>query len=190
MHTALAATTDADLIEQVLEIPLEVGIDRLLRDGPSRLRARGAEREARRLEAVIELSRRLACIPLPRGDPIGGPHVLAERLRARYNDAPREEFIAVLLDGANRILREVTVSIGTRDSALVVPGDVLVEAVRESAAAVIFVHNHPSGDPLPSPEDVQVTRRLREACALLGIRFLDHVIVADRGYFSFREEGL
>lgn len=190
MDAALGVTTDAELIELVLGTSLDVAIEGLPREGPSRLRARGAEREARRLEAVLELSRRLARLPLPRGDPIGAPHVLAERLRARYRDASREEFLAVLLDGGNRILREATVSVGTRDSALVVPGDVLVEAVRESASGVIFAHNHPSGDPLPSPEDVQVTRRLREACALLGIRFVDHVIVADRGYFSFREEGM
>lgn len=190
MDAALAATTDAELIELVLGTSVDLAMERIPRDGPRRLRQRGAEKEARRLEAVIELSRRLARIPLPRGDPVCAPQVLAERLRARYRGALREEFVAVLLDGGNRILREVTVSVGTRDSALVVPGDVLVEAVRESASGVIFAHNHPSGEPLPSPEDIRVTRRLREACALLGIRFVDHVIVTDRGYFSFREEGV
>jgi DNA repair protein RadC len=65
-----------------------------------------------------------------------------------------------------------------------------VEAIREAAAGVLFVHNHPSGNPLPSPEDVSVTRRLREVCALAGLRFVDHVIVGESGYFSFAEEGM
>jgi len=111
-------------------------------------------------------------------------------MRPRFRGAHREEFVAVLLDGQCRVLREVTVSIGTQEMALVVPRDVLVEAIREAANGVIFVHNHPSGNPLPSPEDVAVTRRLREACGLVGIRFWDHIIVAESASFSFQEENM
>lgn len=179
---------DGELLETILGIPVNLPMDRLEVEGPARLRGVGAEQEARRLEAVLELHRRLARSLVARGDPISSPRDLHERFAIRYRGAIREECVVVLLDGQNRVIREVTFAIGTRDAALVVPRDALVEAIRESASAVAFVHNHPSGNPLPSPEDVQVTRRLREVCALAGIRFVDHVIVGEQGYFSFREE--
>ena len=169
---------------------MDLPIDRLEIDGPPLLRRKGEERSARRLEAVFELLRRMSKIPLARGDPVTSPQVLADRLRPRFRDAIREQFVAVLVDGQNRVLREVTVSVGTLDATLVVPRDALVEAIRESASGVLFVHNHPSGNVLPSPEDVRVTHRLREVCALAGIRFLDHVIVGESSHYSFQEEGM
>ena len=96
----------------------------------------------------------------------------------------------VLLDGRHRVRRTVTASQGTLTASLVHPREVFRPALRESAAAVLVVHNHPSGDPTPSEEDRRVTRRLAEAGALLGVPLLDHVVVAERGYTSLREEGV
>ena len=96
----------------------------------------------------------------------------------------------VLLDGRHRIIRHETVSQGTLTASLVHPREVFRPALRAAAAALILVHNHPSGDPAPSPEDRQVTARLVRAGEILGVRVLDHVIVAERGFSSLRQEGV
>ncbi|MBI2900730.1 MAG: hypothetical protein HYY17_11150 [Planctomycetes bacterium] len=180
--------TDDELLEVLIGARVEVPLHRLSLEGPPRLRETGRGPAARRLEALLELVRRLSRAPLPRGDPVESPPLLADRLRPRFQGAFREEFLVLLLDGRNRILREVTASVGTLDAALVVPRDVLVEAIREAASGILCVHNHPSGTAVPSPEDVRVTRRLREVCTLAGLRFVDHLIVGETGYFSFEEE--
>jgi DNA repair protein RadC len=108
----------------------------------------------------------------------------------RYRDRRREYFLILLLDGKNRIIREEQVSQGSLNQSIVHPREVFAPAVRESAAAVILVHNHPSGDPAPSREDREITRRLKEAGDILGIRVLDHIIVGDGSYCSFVETGL
>ncbi len=108
-----------------------------------------------------------------------------------------EKFWVLCLNRKNRLLKRVEITSGTATSALAHPREVFREAIRESAAAVICVHNHPSGDPAPSSADLQVTRQLRDAAKAIDIALLDHVIVgragADplrRGYYSFREAGL
>jgi DNA repair protein RadC len=102
---------------------------------------------------------------------------------------PHEQFHLLLLDGRHRVLREVMASRGTLTASLVHPREVFRPALREGAAALVVVHNHPSGDPGPSHEDREVTRRLVQAGALLGVPLLDHVVVAERGWVSLRGEG-
>jgi DNA repair protein RadC len=107
----------------------------------------------------------------------------------RLRDLPQEEFHALLLNTRHRIVREVAVTRGILDASLIHPREVFRPAVVESAAGVILVHNHPSGDPTPSAEDRAVTRQLAEAGRSLGIPVLDHVIVGDGGYTSLAQEG-
>ena len=95
----------------------------------------------------------------------------------------------VLLDGRQRVMRWELISQGTLTASLVHPREVFRPALRDAAAALLLVHNHPSGDPAPSREDREITRRLVRAGEILGVRVLDHVIVAERGYCSLREEG-
>jgi DNA repair protein RadC len=102
----------------------------------------------------------------------------------------QEHFVALNLNGGNRVLSTCVVSIGLVDQSLVHPREVFSEAVRERAARVIVCHNHPGGALAPSEEDIGVTRSLVKASRVLGIALLDHVIVSDEGYFSFREGGL
>lgn len=102
----------------------------------------------------------------------------------------REQFQVVLLDRKNRVIRDVMVSQGSLTASVVHPREVFNPAIRDSAAAVICIHNHPSGDPQPSPEDRTLTTRLVEAGKLLGIQVLDHIIVGQRTYMSFADEGL
>ena len=105
-------------------------------------------------------------------------------------DMKKEIFKLVLLDGKNKIIKDVTLSEGTLTKSIVHPREVIKEAVTESAAALVLIHNHPSGDPHPSPDDIEVTNRIISACELVGIRVLDHIIIGDNNYFSFFNEGL
>ncbi len=139
--------------------------------------------------AAFELGRRLAARRLSPGDPVTSPADVHRHFHARLRDAPHERFLVVLLDGRHRWMREVLVSQGTLTASLVHPREVFRVALREAAAAILLVHNHPSGDPAPSREDVEITARLARAGRLLGVEVLDHVIVAERGYTSLREAG-
>jgi DNA repair protein RadC len=142
------------------------------------------------LEAALELSRRLATRRLQRGDRVSGPSDVFRHFHARLRDEAHERFMVLLLDGRHRVLREEVISQGTLTASLVHPREVFRPALREAAAALVLVHNHPSGDPSPSREDREVTERLRHAGEVLGIPVLDHVIVADQGFVSLRDEGL
>jgi DNA repair protein RadC len=145
--------------------------------------------KAATLLAALELGRRLAQRRLHTGDAIRGPQDVYRHFHARLRDAPHEQFHLLLLDGRHRLLREVMASRGTLTASLVHPREVFRPALREGAAALVVVHNHPSGDPAPSAEDGEVTRRLVQAGALLGVPLLDHVVVAERGWVSLREQG-
>ncbi len=143
---------------------------------------------AARWEAVVELARRYLAEDLPRGPAFRSAAEVFARYRYLIGDSPVEVFLAVLVDVKHRFLRDVRVSVGILDGSLIHPREVFAPAVGERAGAVILVHNHPSGDPAPSPEDREVTRRLRAAGGIVGIPVLDHVIIGSRAFYSFREE--
>ncbi len=145
--------------------------------------------KASALVAAVELSRRLHAKRLEVGETLRDPARVFRAFHPRVRDARQEAMWVLLLDGRHRLKGEVLVSKGTLTASLVHPREVFRPALRESAAAVILVHNHPSGDPAPSREDFQVTRRLARAGSLLGIPLLDHVVVAEKGYRSLREAG-
>ncbi len=141
------------------------------------------------LVAACEIGRRIATRRLEPGAAIHGPADVHRHFFERLRDCPHEQFLALLVDGRHRVMSEVLVSQGTLTASLVHPREVFRPAIRRSAAALVLVHNHPSGDPAPSSEDRQVTERLQEAGEVIGIRVLDHVIVAERGFHSFRDGG-
>jgi DNA repair protein RadC len=105
-------------------------------------------------------------------------------------DADKEHFLLLALNNKNRINGYKVISTGTLTATLIRPGDVYSAALDLRAAAVVFVHNHPSGDPMPSPEDQELTRRLKECGEMLAIRVLDHVILGADRYYSFSDRGL
>jgi DNA repair protein RadC len=142
------------------------------------------------LHACFEVGRRLAAGRLDPGQPVRAPADVYRHLHPRLRHVRQERFLVLLLDGRHRLLRIETISQGTLTASLVHPREVFRPALQQAAAALILVHNHPSGDPAPSPEDREVTRRLARAGEILGVRVLDHVIVAERGFTSLREEGL
>jgi DNA repair protein RadC len=145
--------------------------------------------KAAQLLAALELGRRtLAFAPSARVQLLT-PRDAASYLMPTFGARPVEQFGIVLLDTKHRVLRTTIVASGTLNSTVVEPRDVFREALLAGAAAVVAFHNHPSGDPSPSPEDLTLTRRLRAAGALMGIDVVDHVVLGDGRYCSLKETG-
>lgn len=156
-------------------------------DAIAACRGIGAARAAA-IAAAFELGRRGGWAPPRRGERCLDPRRVHELMRHAAH-AEREGFHVILLDVRGRLQRALQVAEGSLSQCPVSPRDALRPAVREGAHSVVFVHNHPSGDPAPSPEDVDLTERLRAAAELVGVLARDHVIVAAGGYYSFVEAG-
>ncbi|HEX8716158.1 MAG TPA: DNA repair protein RadC [Gemmatimonadaceae bacterium] len=142
------------------------------------------------IHAALELGRRMALESRDEGVPLRSPRDVYAAFAARLQDLPVEEFHVAVLDSQHRLERDVTVTRGILNSSLVHPREVFREAIAERAAAIILVHNHPSGDPTPSADDRLVTEQLVAAGRLLDIPVHDHVVVGRERYVSFAETGL
>lgn len=161
----------------------------LSRLDPGELRARFAlaSPAAARLAAAFALGREVERAQRPHRASMRSPRRVYEAVAAEVRGLERERFLVLLLDGKHRLKRLEVVSEGTLTTSLVHPREVFRAAVRESAAAVVVAHNHPSGDPEPSLEDLEVTRRLIDVGRLVGVPVLDHVVVGDGRFVSLRE---
>jgi DNA repair protein RadC len=148
-----------------------------------------SSRQAAALCAALSLGRQLCSTPLKAGQRFSNSRDLFLRYRAQFFAANREYFLSLHLNSKNQLIREVLVSIGSLSTSVVHPREVFSAAVRDSSAALIFLHNHPSGDPVPSREDRECTQRLVRAGRILGIRILDHIILGHDDYFSFADAG-
>ena len=147
----------------------------------------GAARAAQVL-AAIELGRRTLTRVEEERPRLASPRSVAEYLLPQFGNRPVEQFGVLLLDTKHRVIRAAVLSVGTLDASIVHPREVFREATAAGAAALVLFHNHPSGDPEPSEDDRRLTERLVAAGVLMGIDVLDHVILADTKYFSFREQ--
>ena len=145
---------------------------------------------ASRILAAIELGHRTFAQPLDRGRALRCSKDVDAALRPRLAAEPVELFLAIPLDAKHRPMGEHVLARGGLTSCPVEPASVFRVLIREGAAAVVFVHNHPSGVPDPSADDVALTQRLSDAGRVLGIEVLDHVIIAAEGFFSFLDAGL
>lgn len=142
--------------------------------------------------AALDLSRRIRekeRRPIESFERFTSASQVFEHLNPEFRDRHTEHFFALLLDGKNRIITRAQISQGSLNQSIVHPREVFNAAVRQSAAAMILLHNHPTGDPTPSPEDLEVTRRLCEAGQLMGIRVLDHIIIGEDEFYSFADHG-
>jgi DNA repair protein RadC len=148
--------------------------------------------KATTIKAALELGKRLFGEPVQRHLKVTSPQDLVNYFQPRLQHLRKEVFKAVLLNTKHQMLKDVTVSEGSLSASLVHPREAFLPAIKESAAAVIFLHNHPSGDPTPSTEDKELTLRLAEVGQLIGISVLDHIIIGSGspGYISFRDAGL
>ncbi len=142
------------------------------------------------IHAALEIGRRFASEARDDGEPVRSPRDVARVFAPRLEDLPVEEFHVAILDAQHRLERDVTITRGLLTSSLVHPREVFREAIAERAAAVILVHNHPSGDPTPSADDRLVTEQLVAAGKLLDIPVHDHIIIGRGRYTSFAEAGL
>jgi DNA repair protein RadC len=146
--------------------------------------------KASAIKASLEIAMRINTDRLANGERFTSPEQVYQHYHYSLRDRRKEYFLALLLDGKNRILREVRISEGSLNQSIVHPREVFSPAVRESAAAIILVHNHPSGDPAPSREDREITRRLKDAGELMGVKVLDHIIIGDGSFVSFTAQGM
>ncbi|HIE66101.1 MAG: DNA repair protein RadC [Nitrospira sp.] len=144
--------------------------------------------KAAHLKAAFEFGRR-SLVPLTPGVSLSKSEDVFRHFSPLLRNSRKEIFKIILLDQKNKVLRDVSVSQGSLTETVVHPREVFNPAVRDSAASVIFLHNHPSGDPTPSHEDKEMTGRLVAAGSLLGIQVLDHVVIGNDSYFSFADAG-
>ena len=168
----------------------EGGIRNLVELTPADLTAQGLDGfEAARFLALLELGRRMGSAARGPVKSIDGPQDVFD-LCHDLRDQKREFFVAILLDTQSGVMRRATIHVGTLTASLVGAREVFREAIRDGASSIVVAHNHPSGDPTPSPEDVQVTRQLMMAGSLLDIPVQDHVVIGDREYRSLKRMGL
>jgi DNA repair protein RadC len=148
-----------------------------------------SKKQATKIQSVFELARRLETFIEEPKRKICSPKDVYSFMYPKYREQKREKFITLYLDTKNQILKEETVSLGSLNASIVHPREVFKGALELSSASIIVIHNHPSGDPSPSREDIMVTEKLVEGGKLLGIDVLDHIIIGDGRYTSLKDEG-
>ena len=147
--------------------------------------------KAAQIKAAFELASRLEGYAETGKSPVvKKPEDVAAVVRGRLKGKKKEHFLALMLDSRNQLIKTSEVSIGSLDTSIVHPREVFREAVSASAASVVFAHNHPSGDPQASEDDIILTKRLAEAGEIMGIDVLDHIIVGEKSFLSLKREGL
>ncbi len=146
--------------------------------------------KAVQIKACFELGKRKDLEPELKDFDIKDPQSVVKAIRASIKDKAKEHFKLILLNARNKILGVSTISIGSLNASIVHPREVFKDAIMHNAYSVVLAHNHPSGDPEPSEDDLTMTKRLIEAGKILGIEVTDHVIISKNGFFSFKDKGL
>jgi DNA repair protein RadC len=146
--------------------------------------------KASQIKAAFELANRLEDPETGDKPLVKTPEEVMNLVRSRLKGKKKEYFLALLLNTRNQLIKVAEISIGSLDTSIVHPREVFKEAISASAASAIFVHNHPSGDPTASEDDIKLTKRLAEAGEIVGIDVLDHIIIGDKNYISLKREGL
>ena len=144
--------------------------------------------KAVQIKCIGELSKRIATREAGKLLDFHSPDTIAAYYMERMRHLSREEMILIFFNGKNKVIKELTVSVGTVNQTVASPRELFLEALRCEAVSVLMIHNHPSGDPTPSRQDILTTKRMKEAGEFLGIPLCDHIIIGDQTYLSFREE--
>lgn len=206
MENGAVSLSDAELISVIIrtgsqgEKSLDLA-NRILQTGPDGLlnliyldigqlmEIRGIGKvKAVQLKCVAELAKRLAMQSRREEIVLQNPATIAAYYMERLRHESREILLLTMYDTQNRLIRDEVISVGTADSSLVSPGEIFKCALLHQASYIVLLHNHPSGNPEPSSEDINVTIRIRQCGELLGILLMDHIIIGDNRYFSFREQ--
>jgi len=146
--------------------------------------------KAAQIKACFELGKRQDLEPEIKDFDIKDPQSVVKAIRASIKDKAKEHFKLILLNARNKIIGISTISIGTLNASLVHPREVFKDAISHNAYSVVLAHNHPSGDPEPSEDDLTITKRFVEAGKILGIEVIDHIIITKNGFISFKEKNL
>ncbi len=147
--------------------------------------------KASQIKAAFELANRLEDYSAAGDKPlVKTPEDVAGVVRGKLKSKKKEYFLALLLDTRNQLIKVSEISVGSLDTSIVHPREVFKEAISASAASVIFAHNHPSGDPEASDDDIELTKRLAKAGEIVGIDVLDHIIIGDKKHLSLKRQGL
>lgn len=180
LHLAQRILMQAGNLRQLVDLSLEELME---------IKGIGAAK-ALQLKAGIELGRRLALSRHTLSPTIRSPRDVSDLLSEQLRYLQKEHFVCLFLNTKNVVIAQETLSIGSLNAAVVHPREVFRAAIKCSSASIICAHNHPSGDPTPSKEDVQLTQRLIEAGSIVGIDVLDHIVIGDGQYVSLKERGL
>lgn len=191
LRTGTKEKTAIQLAQEILSLD-ESGLLFLQNCTPEELQQIKGMGEAKvcQLLAAIELGKRVETHPRKVKKEITNPDDIVQLFMGRMRYYKKEHFMVLLINAKGKIMEACEVSIGDLCSTLIHPREVFSQAVKRSAAAVVLIHNHPSGDPSPSREDLETTGRLTEAARILGINVLDHIIIGDGTYKSLKSEGL
>ena len=146
--------------------------------------------KAVQIKCIGELSKRIASVSAKKLLDFQNPETIADYYMEQMRHEEQEIMICMMLNTKNQLLGETVISRGTVNASLVSPRDLILAAFRFRAVFIIIVHNHPSGDPKPSRDDLDITKRIQAACSLVDIPLLDHIIIGDQRYISFRQEGM
>ncbi len=193
IRCGVSGCTSLELARQILSSPLNsqglLGIHHLSMKELMEIRGIGTVK-AVQIKCIGELSKRMASLEARELLDFANPDTIADYYMELLRHEEQELMICMMLNTRNQLLGEEIISKGTVNSSIVSPRELLLAALRYHAVYLIMVHNHPSGDPTPSKEDVLLTRRVEEACKLVDIPLLDHIIIGDKRYLSFHKEGL
>lgn len=158
---------------------------------PQLMNIKGVGRvKAIQIQCIGELSKRISKSSAYQRLNFNNPSAIADYYMEEMRHRLKEQLIVVMLDTKCRLIHDTVLSVGTVNASLITPREVFLEAFRYNAVSIIILHNHPSGDPTPSNNDIVVTKRLRESGEILGIQLIDHIIIGDNKYISLREKGI
>ena len=143
--------------------------------------------KAIRIKCVTEFSRRIAMQTFKKGIRFDKPSTIADYYREQLRHLEVEQVVLVLTDGKNQFLKDIILSSGTVNMSLLSPREIFMTALKMQAVNIVLVHNHPSGDPTPSRDDIEITKRIHEASQIMNIPLVDHIIIGDNTYMSLKE---
>lgn len=193
LRTGARGTTSVELAKEILNCSKTqsglLGLYHLSASGLRSIKGIGKVK-AIQIQCIMELSRRIAKAAAAEGNTFNSAQAIAEYYMEDFRHLAQEQVFLLSFDTKGELLSEKMISMGTVNQACVSPREIFLEALGCRAVYLILLHNHPSGDPQPSPEDRLLTMRVCESGKLLEIPLMDHIILGDRCYFSFREEGI
>ena len=192
LRTGSEGETVCGLAERILSMPGYEGLRGLSRIPISRLmKIKGVGKvKAAQIRCIAELSQRMAKTEAAERLCFEAPATVADYFMEDLRYEEQENLIVLFLNSKNKLIREKLMFKGTVNASIISPREIFLEALEAHAVSIVLVHNHPSGDPAPSPEDIKVTCKVKKAGDLIDIRLLDHVIIGDRRYTSMMEQGL